>query len=81
MTKKTRTPTLAQVMYHLETAPVRFIRQTLKARGVTAPELRNRSGLPASTCRAFLNGSRDNPTSEQFRVLLTVALDAAGVRR
>lgn len=70
-----------KVLARLEENPSGFLRRVFDDHLVTAPMLHKATGLPASTCRAFLNGNRDNPTTEQFRKLLTVALDYAKVKR
>ena len=78
---KSKRPTLSETLASLEKDPGKFLVDAFKSNDVRASELRERTGLPASTCRAFLNGSRPNPTMTQFRLLLTAALDVLKVNR
>lgn len=78
---KSKKPTLNEILTHLERDPGAWVLSVFKKHDVKAPELRARTGLPGSTCRAFLNGSRPNPTLGQFRLFLTAALDVLGMSR
>lgn len=72
---------MGPILAYLETEPAEWVRGVLLHKGMSAPELHRRCGLPPSTCRSFLNGNRRNPTVGQFRLLLSVALDELGVKR
>lgn len=72
--------TAAAFLHELERQGSTYVRDVLVASGIEAPELRERTQLPASTCRAFLNGNRPNPVASQFRLFIRVAREQLGVR-
>jgi hypothetical protein len=76
----TKRVTAAAFLRELEVQGSNYVRDVLIASGVDAPELKERTKLPASTCRAFLNGNRPNPVASQFKLFIRVARQQLGVR-
>jgi len=79
---KTRKPrvTATSFLANLERGEAHYVREVLLAAKMGAPELHARTGLPPSSCRSFLNGSRTNPVAIQFAKYITVAREVLGVR-